>query len=262
MDALTDSRTARPTTRRWGVRWRPAAPDALSLLCLPHAGGGAVAYRSWAAALGPEVEVVCVRLPGRESRLREDPYTAVDDLVPALVEGLEPWLHGRHAWFGHSMGALLAFEACRELRRRRMPSPERLFVSARQAPHLPSRETAVHDAPDTALLAHLDALNGTSGELLHSNRAVSVLMPMLRADFAVSETYHWAPEPPLDCPVSVYGGADDPVVNDEELQAWQRHTTADCTVRTFPGAHFYLHEDFAPVASAIGADLRSSRRPG
>ncbi|AXI80095.1 thioesterase II family protein [Peterkaempfera bronchialis] len=256
MDVLTTpgGPAARPR-QGWGVSWRSAPDAALRLFCLPHTGGGATTYRSWAAQLGPDVEVVSVRLPGRETRFRERPYARLDELVPALIEGLEPWMDRPHAWFGHSMGALLAYEACQALRRYGLPQPVRMLVAGRRAPHLPTRERPVHDAPAAELVAHLQELNGTPREVLDNAGLLSALLPTLRADFAVSETYGWRPEPPLDCPVSVFGGTADPVANAEELYAWQHHTTAGCTVRMFEGSHFFLHEDPAPVVSAVAADL-------
>ncbi|MFC8449569.1 thioesterase II family protein [Kitasatospora sp. NPDC057223] len=246
----------------WAVRWRPAPDAALRLFCLPHTGGGAGLYRQWAAETGPGIELVSIRLPGRETRFRERPHDCLDELVPALVDAITPQLDLPHAWFGHSMGALLAFEVCRELRRRGLPEPVRLLVSGRRAPHLPARTPPVHAAPVEDLLAHLAELNGTPTELLSLPGAFKALLPMLRADFAVSETYRWRPEPPLDCPVSVLGGAADPVADPAELLAWQHHTTADCSVRLFAGDHFYLHQDRAPVISALTAALLPHIAPG
>lgn len=235
----------------------PAAP--LRLFCLPHTGGGAATYRWWARQLAPAVEVVAIRLPGREARLREPPYTRLTDLVPALVDAVEPWLDRPHAWLGHSMGALIAFEACRALRGRGLPRPRRLFAAGRRAPHLADREEPVHQAPAADIVARLRELGGTPGEVLDDARTIGALMPMLRADYAVSETYRWRPAPALECPISVLGGAEDPLTTADELQAWSLHTTGQCDVRMFTGGHFFLHEDRARILPAIRADLASIR---
>ena len=239
----------------WGVVWRRAPEARLRLFCLPHTGGGAVTYRWWAQQLAPAIEVVAIRLPGREARLREPPLTRLADLVPALVQAVEPWLDRPHAWLGHSMGALIAFEACQLLRRRGLAEPLRLIVAGRRAPHLADREPPVHDAPAADLVARLRELNGTPREVLEDSAALSMLLPMLRADYAVSETYRWHPAPPLDCPISVLGGTDDPLATTEELRAWRQHTTASRTVRVFGGGHFFLHEARTQILPAIRADL-------
>jgi medium-chain acyl-[acyl-carrier-protein] hydrolase len=257
MDGLTGARTA-PAARPepWGVRWRPVSDVRLRLFCLPHTGGGAVAYRTWASRLPADVEVVAVRLPGREARFRERPFDRIEGLVPALVQGLAPLMDRPFAWFGHSMGALLAYEACRAIRDAGGPEPARLLVSGRRAPHLPERYRPVHAAPTADLVARLVELNGTPREVLNDASVLSAFLPMLRADFAVSETYRWSPSPPLNCPISVFGGSADPMATAEELHAWDRHTTTGCTVRMFDGDHFYLHAAPERVLPAIGADLR------
>lgn len=263
---VTPARTARAARPRaaapgaWTVTWRPAPRAATRLFCLPHTGAGAAAYRDWAARLHPDVELVAVRLPGRETRFRERPYARMDDLVPALLDALAPLLDRPHAWFGHSMGALVAYEACRALRDRGAPAPVRLLVSGRRAPHLPERDRPVHDAPVADLVARLVELDGTPREVLDDRAALTSLLPMLRADFAVVETYGRRPAAPLTVPISVLGGNRDPMATEAELRAWERHTTGGCDVRTFDGAHFFLHEDSEPVLAAIAADL-SPRRP-
>jgi medium-chain acyl-[acyl-carrier-protein] hydrolase len=243
------------------VTWRPAPAARLRLFCLPHTGGGAVTYRWWAQQLAPEVEVIAIRLPGRETRLREPPFTRLTELVPALVQALEPWLDRPHAWLGHSMGALIAFEACRLSRRRGLTPPLRLIVAGRRAPHLPDREPPVHDAPTADLLARLRGLSGTPREVLDDGQALATLLPVLRADYAVSETYRWRPEPPLDCPISVLGGESDPLTTDEELHGWCGHTSTGCTVQVVAGGHFFLHHAGTELLPVIRDHLLSPPPP-
>ncbi|MCL7376734.1 alpha/beta fold hydrolase [Streptomyces sp. 35G-GA-8] len=240
----------------WCVRWAAASDAPVRLFCLPHTGGGAALYRDWAERLAPSVDVVSIRLPGRESRFRQAPYRRLDELVEALVLAVEPLLDRPHAWFGHSMGALIGYELCRKLRELGLREPERLVVSGRRAPHLPSRQRRFHDAPDGDLVAHLKELNGTPAEVLESPAALSALLPMVRADFAVSETYRWRADRPLDCPVLVLGGRDDALADPGELAGWREHSTADCAVLMFDGGHFYLHEEAQEqVLTALTAGL-------
>lgn len=250
------SSTRNAESARWTVRWHRAPGARLRLFCLPHTGGGAAAYRSWADRLAPDIEVVAIRLPGRESRLRETPYTRHDQLVAALVGALQPWLDRPHAWFGHSMGALIAFEACRAMRRLNLAEPMRLVVSGHPAPHLPTRDLpAIDDANAAELMSWLHRLSATPKEVLDDPAVLSLMLPTVRADLAVGESYRFRAESPLDCPISVFGGADDPFATVEELHAWREHSLVGCTVRTLPGGHFFLHEEREAVIRDIAADL-------
>lgn len=246
----------RPPASDWCVRWASADDAPLRLFCLPHTGGGAALYRAWAERLAPAVDVVSVRLPGRESRFREAPYRGLDELVEGLVRAVEPLLDRPHVWFGHSMGALIGYEVCRTLRDRGLREPQRLLVSGRRAPHLASRQRPVHDAPASELIAHLSELNGTPAELLDNAAVLSALLPMVRADFEVSETYRWRASSPLGCPVLVLGGSRDTLATPGELAAWREHSTAGCEVRMFDGGHFFLHEEAREqVLTALAAEL-------
>ncbi|GAA3017427.1 alpha/beta fold hydrolase [Kitasatospora sp. NPDC006786] len=259
MDGLTGIPAA-PRAGEWAVRRRGRPPARLRLFCLPHAGGGAAAFRSWAPHLGPEIEVVPIRLPGRESRFRERPHDRLGDLLPPLLRDVAPLLDGPHAWFGHSMGAGIAFEVCRALHRLGLPEPRRLLVAGLPAPQLPRRATPVHDAPAPELFERIGALNGHGAEARAGNPLLNVMLPTLRADFAVAETHVHRPGPPLDCPITVYGGRSDASTTEDELRAWGPHSTAGTTVRLFDGGHFFPHdapEAFLPV---LARDLLG-RRP-
>jgi medium-chain acyl-[acyl-carrier-protein] hydrolase len=276
-----DGLTYRSTTARegeWAVRRRPLSQARMRLFCLAHAGGGAVAFRSWAPYLEPGIEVVAIRLPGRETRFRERPYDRLDDLLAPLLRNIAPLLDRPHAWFGHSMGAGIAFEVCRAQRRLGLPEPDRLLVAGLPAPHLPRRATPVHDAPAEELFARIGQLkgkedagkengtpvNGEAGETPAGNPMLNVMLPTLRADFAVAETHTHRPGPALGCPVTVYGGRSDASTTREELAAWSRHSDADTTVRLFPGGHFFPHDDpdgFLPVLADDLLGRRSHHEP-
>ena len=255
MDEMTRTATVPAAPAAWAVRWNPVPDARIRLFCLPHTGGGAAVYRDWANRLAPDVEVVALRLPGRESRIQETPIDRIDDLVPALVDAVTPMLDEPHAWFGHSMGAVVAFEVCRQLRQRALPRPKRLIVSGRRAPHLPAREAPVHAAPVADVVERLEELGGTPPEVLADRPAISSLMPMLRADFAVSETHRYVSAPPLDIPITILGGTDDPMADMGELAAWRQHSTVASPLRIFDGDHFFVHDAADQVLRAIRADL-------
>ncbi len=223
----------------WAAFHRTSPSTRLRLFCFPFAGGSALAYRDWHRHLPEQVEVVPVELPGRASRFREPLLRHVDPVVAAAGTGLAPLFDRPFALFGHSMGALLVFELARWLRRQGMPAPVQVFASGRQAPHIPEHK-GLHTLPDAELLARLREFNGTPEEVLAHPELMQMLLPVLRADFEVNESYLCREEPPLSSPLTALGGLADPEVPRDELEAWRRHTSAGFDLRMFPGDHFFL----------------------
>lgn len=238
------------------IRWpKPNARARLRLFCFPYAGGGASVYYSWSNLLPPSVEVCPVQLPGREARLSEPPFTSMPVLVDHLAGALAPHLDVPFAFFGHSLGALVSFELARELRRRSMPAPVRLFVSGCAAPHRFSLSDPIYHLPDAEFIEGLRRLDGTPHAVLESADLMRLLMPVLRADFGLYESYIYTPEEPLDCPVSAYGGSQDHRVGLEKIKDWQDQTRGDFRQRIFPGNHFFLHANAALLTQAVSSDL-------
>ena len=235
------------------IRSGPSA--APRLFCLPYAGAGASTFAPWAAAAGSRLDICAVHLPGRESRIAEDAFTSVDSLVPVLVDRLTPHLDRPYSLFGHSMGALIAFETARELRRRGLRSPVRLFVSAFRAPHLPERFPDRRALDDQAFVADLRALAGTPDEVIADAEMIALLLPTLRADVTLCETYVYRAADPLDLPLTVFGGANDPRVSRAELEGWRGHTRAAMELCILPGHHFFLKSHRAAVVAAIAERL-------
>ncbi|MGH9360354.1 MAG: thioesterase II family protein, partial [Thermoanaerobaculia bacterium] len=224
------------------------------LFCLPYAGGGASIYRAWRGELPAGVELCPVQLPGRETRLREPPFTRLEPLVAALADAL-PFAALPFAFFGHSMGALVAFELARELRRRGGPEPLHLFLSGRRGPLVPSREEPIYDLPEAQFLERLRQLNGMPEEVLGHGELMALLLPLLRADFALHETWSHRPEEPLAAGISAFGGLADPEVTREDLEGWRGETRGRFHLRSFPGDHFFLHSARALVTAAVARDL-------
>lgn len=234
---------AAPAFNAWVQCYRPNPGASLRLFCLPYAGGSARIYRSWARHLPPFVEVCPVQLPGRDSRIAEPPLSDLSGLVRASGRGLRPYFDRPFAFYGHSMGAVLAFELAHHLREEYGLQPEHLFASGRAAPQRGRRERSIYDLPADELLEELRELKGTPPEVLAHPELMSLMLPLLRADFALCDTYAYAERPPLACHITALGGLRDTQVPREHLEAWRELTTGPFSLRMFPGDHFFLHGD-------------------
>jgi len=244
------------TESAWIVRPRPRRGCRLRLFCFPYAGGAAAVYRPWIDAFSAEVDVCPIQLPGRGSRFREAPFRRAADLVPAAAEALRAYLDLPFAFFGHSMGAVVAFELTRELRRRGWPGPVLLAVSGRQAPPRPDPDPPFGHLPDQEFLREVrERYDGIPDEVLAEEELLQLVLPALRADILVLETHKYVPGPPLDCPLSCLGGDEDRHVSREDLEAWRDETRGPCTVRTFPGRHFFIDSAREAVLDALRQDL-------
>lgn len=235
---------------------RPVADARLRLFCFPHAGGAASLFRLWHAGLPAGVEVCGVQLPGREGRWREEVVTDADALLSLLAPALTPLFDVPFALFGHSMGALLAFELTRELRRRELPAPVHLFASGRRAPQTPDRGPDIHQLPDAEFLEQIiTRYDGIPKIVLDEPELLRVYLRALRADFTLLETHRYRPGPPLGCPVSVVNSLDDPSVTLDELLAWRAQTENFFRLELLPGDHFYFHKNPAQLLRSLSRDL-------
>jgi surfactin synthase thioesterase subunit/glycosyltransferase involved in cell wall biosynthesis len=242
-----------------GNPWFPAADAVaragLCLFAFPHAGAGASAFRGWGEGLPPDVAVCPARLPGRESRLAETPFRQMEALVAALGEAIQPYLDRRFAFFGHSMGAAIAFELARWLRRQGRPLPAALLVSSARAPQFRLGHVPPPEPSEQEFLQELDRLEGLPAEVRTNRDLLRVVLPALRADTALYRNYTYAEEPPLDCPIRAYGGSEDPHIRREHLEAWASQTTGDFALRMLPGGHFFIETARAEFLAALSSDL-------
>jgi surfactin synthase thioesterase subunit len=241
----------------WVQRSHPSA-DACRLFCFPHAGGSASYFFPVSKAMAPTVEVMAIQYPGRQERRSEPCLGTIDELVAGVVPELEAWLDRPIALFGHSMGAVIAFEVARVLEQRHGMEPLGLFVSGRRAPSC-HRDETVHLGGDRRLLRTVAALNGTQSQVLEDDEMLQMILPALRADYRAIETYRWNGGPPLACPIWVFVGDDDPATTEDEALAWSAHTTGECALNQFPGGHFYLNEQAGEVIAAITRRIVEAR---
>lgn len=242
-------------TNFWLMCPRPNPRAALRLFCFPYSGAGASIFAAWPNVLPPGIELYAVQLPGRESRLRESPYTSLPPLVADVAEVVRPMLDRPFAFFGHSMGALVAFELARYLRRRHNLTPVLLCASGHRAPHLPDPHPPAYVMPEPELISELRRLNGTPREVLEHPELLQLVLPILRADFEVCETYAYAADRPLECPIVACGGLEDTDVSREEVAAWREQTSAAFALRMFPGDHFFLHSARPLLLQTLAREL-------
>lgn len=250
--------TARVTNPNPWLLMRAVNPQAqLNLICFPYAGGGAQLFNSWHAAFNAPggIQVCAVQYPGRGSRVREPAFTNCAALVDALVPYLLPVLNKPFAMFGHSMGAIIAFEVARRLQEKHGLRPERLFVSGRRAPQIPPQEPPTYNLPDDEFTEELRRLNGTPVQVLEHPELMQLMIGIIRADFTLTQTYMYLPGPLLKCPLSVFGGLRDADVTREYLEAWCELTIGGCSLQMFDGDHFFMQTDEAAVLRAIREQL-------
>jgi medium-chain acyl-[acyl-carrier-protein] hydrolase len=244
------------------IAWRNPHPRArIRLFCFPYAGTGASIFRTWSDYLPAEIEVCPIQFPGRATRLMERPFTRLSLLVEALAQALVPLLDKPFAFFGHSLGALVGFELARRLRLQSGVRPIGLFVSAARAPQILSRHRSIHALPEREFLSELRRLKGTPEKVLEDAELMQLMLPALRADFAVYESYVYSiSDTPLDCFISAFGGLQDHRVSRDDLEAWRDQTSDAFSLRMFPGDHFFLSTTAPLLLRALAQELLGDGR--
>jgi medium-chain acyl-[acyl-carrier-protein] hydrolase len=239
----------------WLPNYTPKPRCTLRLFCFAYAGGYASIFRTWEDRLPEEIEVCAVQLPGRQSRQSEQPATDFDSLVNDLIAGLGPYLDVPWAVFGHSLGALIGYGLVRRLQFTHHVPALHLFVSACCAPQFVSRRPATRAMSDREFAEYLRELRGTPDAILNNAELAEIVLPVVRADFRIFETYIHRDVGKLACPISAFGGLQDDVAPPEQVSAWREQTSARFEMRTFPGEHFFLDSRRAQILRAITADL-------
>lgn len=245
---------------RWLKYPRQAgSPPALRLFCFHHAGGSAALFREWPDLLPSSVEPVAVQLPGRADRLREPPFTDMAALLDVLTDVLEPDLDIPYACYGLSMGAKVCWALAHRLRERALPSPRALFLAGAAAPGLPEGR-ADWDVPDTELVTYLREMGGTPPELFAHPELLGSLLPALRADLTLVDTFRFDPPAPLEVPVYAFAGTEDVEGGPERMRGWGDQTRAAFRLEPVPGGHFFDVEGERRVVASIVAALTGADR--
>jgi pyochelin biosynthetic protein PchC len=238
----------------WIRRFHPARRSALRLACFPHAGGSASFYYPVSESLAPSIEVLAVQYPGRQDRRNDACIEDLGELADQVFAALRHWLDRPVALFGHSMGAVLAFEVARRLEADAGVVPVRLFASGRRAPSR-RRDETVHSQDDDGIVAELQMLSGTDVRVLGDEDLLRMVLPAIRADYRAIESYRYQPGPDVTCPITALVGNDDPRVAIDEARAWREHTTGTFDLQIYSGGHFFLGANQDDVINAISADL-------
>ncbi len=233
----------------------PGTSARYRLFCFPYAGGGALAYHTWQASFSSEIEICPVQLPGRENRITEQPFDELSLLVQAIADVVLPYLEIPFAFFGHSMGTLISFELARQLRRQNAPTPVHLFVAGHRAPQLPDPDPPTYHLPEADFVDSLRRFNGTPDIVLQNAELMRLMLPALRADMIISETYKYTPEEPLDCSISSFCGMQDSEASYDSMQAWREQTRSSFRIRLLPGDHFFLRTYQSLLLQAISQDI-------
>ncbi len=239
------------TSTPWLKVWSTSQQSPLRLFCFPYAGGSATLFRHWPEGISQKVEVWAVELPGRGHRFSEPLMTQLTNVVSAVSNAIAPYLDRPYILFGHSLGALLAYEVVRSLQQQGQVEPAHLVVSGRNAPHFPVSVPPIHALPDPELIAAIRRYDGTPEAVLANSELLDLFLPILRADFTILETYEHRSMPPLSCPIRVYGGTADTHTKPEGLAAWQQQTRGPFTQKLFSGDHFFLQSQQASLLSDL-----------
>ncbi len=248
---------SRSPSDSWIAFRKPQRRPRLRLFCLPYAGGGASMFRTWQASLPETIEVMPIQPPGRENRLTEAAFTEMEPLVEALCQALGSWLDVPFAFFGYSFGALVAYETVLRLRAEKGLVAGHLLVAAHRAPQVPNEYRQLYDLDDDEFRGELEKLDGTPKEVLQHPELMELMMPLLRADFSINDTYRIElGEPELGCAITALGGIDDHDVERRHLEPWRELTRGRFRLRMLPGGHFFLHEQREALLAAVAEELR------
>jgi surfactin synthase thioesterase subunit len=229
----------------------------LTLICFPFGGGAAGVFWSWRSALADDIELWALRLPGRESRIAEPFATDAGEVVAAIVGELKPLRDRALVFYGHSMGAGLAYQTAMALRTNGEPLPKLLIASGRLPPHKPYLG-GWGEQPDDILVDHVRRLGGLPEDSLPSPQQQDLLalsLPKIRADFRLNDTVFYGRAQRFDFPITIINGVDDPLVDSAGLEEWREHTTGAFRSFTISGAHFCLQTHPDQLLAIVAAQL-------
>lgn len=236
---------------QWFVIPKPVHAPRIRLICLPYAGGGVRTYQSWAAQLPDGVELVAVQPPGRGGFMGTPAYNDMTKLVNALFNAMSPMLDRPFILFGHSLGSRVAFEFLCQLQLRNQRLPELFIASGSNSPDTARTKLPTSLMSDEQFIAELQRINGTPAEVLANRELMSILLPLLRADFHLADTYRFTGSVKFPLEVHVLGGQDDEDVPLENLSNWGRFFKKNVHVHPVSGGHFFIETQQSEVIALV-----------
>jgi surfactin synthase thioesterase subunit len=233
---------------------QPRVKAEIRLFCFPYAGASAYSYQSWLSQFDAKVELVFVQLRGRAERIAEAPHQSMQSLIDELICDLSYFTSCPFLLFGHSLGALICYALCCELKKRQQPLPVHLFASACRAPHVAGQDRHLHLLPQAEFFQAVRQLKGTAEEVLNNQELMALFEPVLKADFKIASCYQ-AEAVALPVPVTVYYGDQDHSVSTQQLKAWQELTSSGCDWQAMPGDHFFIRHSSDALLNSVRRQL-------
>lgn len=236
---------------KWFIIPHPRPAATMRIFCFPYAGGSARTYMNWYKSLPEHIEIVAVQPPGRGARLMEDLFSDMDSLIAELIQLIPKYLDKPYILFGHSLGSRVAFELLTNIVKLQLPLPIHFIASGSKGPQLQTRNEITHTLSDSAFIQKLTKLNGTPKEVLENKELMDIFLPLLRADFKLSETYRYTGDIQIDCPLSIFTGDQDIDINDNDLNGWSQFFNKNSTIYPIPGDHFFIDRNATLVIKKI-----------
>lgn len=239
---------------------RPATSARARIFCFSYAGGNAASYMQWNNDLSPYVQVCAIQIPGRGARFNEPSITDFSILIPQIANSIAAYNDLPFFFFGHSLGALIAYEVCHHLNKNNLPLPEHLIVSAANSPSSPSTiEKIGRMDSDYDIIERLRYYGGTPEELLKNKGLMQLLMPAIKADFTLLDNYRYRRDrKSLSIPLTAMGGHDDNILSKSKVANWEIETTNEFKQHWFNGGHFYFNDDRTKLISELKLLINNS----
>ena len=232
----------------------------IRIFCFPYAGGDSREYYSWNKYLPEEIDLCPIQLPGRGTRFHEPLRDDLNDIIEELSYELTPMINSRFVFFGHSMGSMIAYELAANLYNNFNVLPLHLFVSGARAPHIPRRRKPIFNLPDDEFISELEKYDGTPKEIIENNEVMELVLPILRNDFKLVETYKHVNKIKLNCPLTAIGGIDDNEVTHEDISAWNEYTHHQFSLHKLPGGHFFIKQSQKMLLQLLSKKLYDTIR--
>lgn len=249
------------SSTKWFVCPQKNPEPEIRFFLFPYAGGGPSVFNKWSNEFPSNIEIQIVHYPGRGSRSTETAINSLPVLIEKLSQAIQPLLDKSFVFFGHSLGGLIAFELAKRLRTNELSQPKIIFISSCGAPQIPDPNPSIHTFPENEFINSLNKMNGIPQEILKNQELMNLILPILRADFELVETYEYISDEPLDCPIIAIGGLDDERISRERLEGWAAHTRVRFNSLYFPGNHFFINSAKGAVIETVLAEIGMAANP-